>query len=57
MKKLKGYIFSRPFLGERVPQHIQNIVLRDYSRKLKINFLLSATEYQTTKSSYILKKF
>ena len=57
MKKLKGYIFSRPFLGERVPQHIQNIVLRDYSRKLNINFLLSATEYQTTKSSYILKKF
>ena len=57
MKKLKGYIFSRPFLGERVPQHIQNIVLRDYSKKLNINFLLSATEYQTTKSSYILKKF
>ena len=51
MKKLKGYIFSRPFLGERVPQHIQNIVLRDYSKKLNINFLLSATEYQTTKSS------
>ena len=56
MKKLKGYIFSRPFLGERVPQHIQNIVLRDYSKKLNINFLLSATEYQTTKSSYILKE-
>ena len=56
MKKLKGYIFSRPFLGERVPQHIQNIVLRDYSKKSNINFLLSATEYQTTKSSYILKE-
>ena len=56
MKKLKGYIFSRPFLGERVPQHVQNIILRDYSKKQKINFLLSATEYQTKKSTYILKE-
>ena len=56
MKKLKGYIFSRPFLGERVPQHIQNIILRDYSKKQNINFLLSATEYQTAKSIYILKE-
>ena len=56
MKKLKGYIFSRPFFNERVPQHIQNIVLRDYSKKKKINFLLSATEYQVKKSTYILRE-
>ena len=30
---LKGYIFSRPFFGERVPQNVQNIVLRDYCKK------------------------
>ena len=52
--KLKGYIFSRPFLGERVPQHIQNIVLRDYCTKNNIIFLMSATEYAIENSSYIL---
>ena len=31
--KLKGYIFSRPFFGERVPQNVQNIILRDYCKK------------------------
>ena len=24
MNLARGYIFSRPFMGERVPQHIQN---------------------------------
>jgi sporadic carbohydrate cluster protein (TIGR04323 family) len=42
---VKGYIFSRPFFGERVPQHIQNIVLRDYCRRNNLKFLMSATEY------------
>lgn len=54
--KLKGYIFSRPFLGERVPQHIQNIVLRDYCTKNNIIFLMSATEYAIENSSYILSE-
>jgi sporadic carbohydrate cluster protein (TIGR04323 family) len=52
--KLKGYIFSRPFLGERVPQHIQNIVIRDYCKKNNITFLMSATEYAVEGSLYIL---
>ena len=54
MIKLKGYIFSRPFLGERVPQHIQNIVLKDYCNKKKIDFFMSATEYSSRNSTYIL---
>jgi sporadic carbohydrate cluster protein (TIGR04323 family) len=54
--KLKGYIFSRPFLGERVPQHIQNIVIRDYCSKNNINFLMSATEYAIEDSYYILSE-
>lgn len=53
---LKGYIFSRPFFGERLPQHVQNIVLRDYCKKKKINFLLSATEYTFKNSTYILEE-
>lgn len=52
--RLKGYIFSRPFLGERVPQHIQNIVIRDYCIKNNITFLMSATEYAVNESSYVL---
>ena len=51
---LKGYIFSRPFLGERVPQHIQNIVLKDYCNKKNFFFVMSATEYSVKKSTYIL---
>ena len=54
--KLKGYIFSRPFLGERVPQHIQNIVIRDYCAKNNISLLLSATEYTVEGSLYILSE-
>jgi sporadic carbohydrate cluster protein (TIGR04323 family) len=45
MKTCRGYITSTPFAGERVPQHIQNIVIRDYSKKNKINLLMSNTEY------------
>ncbi len=32
-------------MGERVPQHIQNMVLRNYCKNGKYNFLLSSTEY------------
>ena len=45
MKKVRGYIFSRPFMGERVPQHVQNLVIRDYCERNQLQFLLSATEY------------
>jgi len=51
---LKGYIFARPFLGERVPQHIQNIVNQDYCKKKEINLLMSGTEHAFPKSTYIL---
>jgi sporadic carbohydrate cluster protein (TIGR04323 family) len=54
--RLKGYIFSRPFLGERVPQHIQNIVIRDYCVKNNFTFLMSATEYAVKDSLYILSE-
>lgn len=44
-RHLRGYISSRPFQGERVPQHIQNLTLRDYCRRAGAVYLLSATEY------------
>ena len=45
IQKVRGYVFSRPFLGERVPQHVQNIIIRDYCEKNNLHFLLSASEY------------
>jgi len=45
MKKIKGYIFSRPFMDERAPQHVQNIVIRDFCKKEKLHYSLSAVEY------------
>ena len=54
--KLRGYIFSRPFLGERVPQHVQNLVIRDYCKKNKFQFLLSSTEYAIPNSDIMLKQ-
>ena len=40
----RGYISSRPFGGQRVPQHVQNLVIRDYCKRRQLNYLLSATE-------------
>lgn len=41
----RGYIASRPVRGETTPQHVQNLVIRDYASRMKLQFKLSATEY------------
>ena len=56
MKKLKGYIFSRSFMGERVPQHVQNIVIRNYCQNNGFEYLLSATEYAMPDCHMVLKQ-
>ena len=43
-------------MGERVPQHVQNIVIKDFCQKNNFNFLLSATEYSMKNSFYILNQ-
>ena len=55
-KRFRGYIFSRPFMKERVPQHVQNIVIRDYCSKKGIQYLLSATEYAMENSALTLRQ-
>ena len=55
MKKLRGYIFARPFMGERAPQHVQNIILRDYCTKRGYDLVLSASEYAMPDSYMILE--
>ena len=41
----RGYIGSRPYFGQNPPQHVQNLVIRDFCRRKGFDFLLSATEY------------
>lgn len=41
-------------MGERAPQFIQNLAIRDYCIKKKLNFLLSAVEYAIDDSTLIL---
>jgi sporadic carbohydrate cluster protein (TIGR04323 family) len=55
-KRLRGYIFSRQFMEERAPQHVQNIVIRDYCSKKNIHYLLSATEYAMENSTLMLRQ-
>ena len=55
-KRFRGYIFSRPFMEERVPQHVQNIIIRDYCTKNNFQYLLSATEYAMPNSHVMLKQ-
>jgi sporadic carbohydrate cluster protein (TIGR04323 family) len=52
----RGYIWSRPFLGERAPQHVQNLVVRDYCAKQGFTYLLSATEYAMPESFNMLEQ-
>ncbi len=44
MKKMRGYITSQNN-KVRVPQHIQNLVIRDYCHVMGFHYLLSVTEH------------
>jgi sporadic carbohydrate cluster protein (TIGR04323 family) len=55
-KNVRGYVFSRPFMGERVPQHVQNLVIRDYCERNGLHYLLSASEYAMEDCHLILKQ-
>jgi len=41
----RGYITPRLVRGSRTPQHVQNLVIRDYAARTGLMFKLSATEY------------
>jgi len=51
---VRGYIFSRPFEGERAPQHIQNLVIRDFCKKNNLDYRLSVSEYVFQETYLIL---
>lgn len=43
-------------MGERVPQHVQNIIIKDFCEKNNFNFLMSVTEYSMKNSTHILNQ-
>jgi len=45
IKECRGYISSRSFSDNWVPQHIQNTIIRDFCNKKQLHYLLSAAEY------------
>lgn len=51
----RGYIGARPLNGSRTPQHVQNIVIRDYARRKNLQYLLSAAEHTMSGSYMILE--
>lgn len=55
-RPFRGYVFSRPISEHRVPQHIQNLVVRNYAQQNGLQFLLSATEYCMLDSHMMLEK-
>jgi sporadic carbohydrate cluster protein (TIGR04323 family) len=51
----RGYIGARPLNGSRTPQHVQNIVIRDYAKRKNLQYLLSATEHTMAGSYMVLE--
>ena len=43
-------------MGERVPQSVQNLVLRNFCKNNNLIFELSSTEYAMNESYYILNQ-
>ena len=56
MRGFQGYVTSRPFLGQRVPQHVQNLVIREYCQTRGMTYLLSGTEYAIPGSDLMLQQ-
>ena len=46
----------KEFVGERVPQHIQNLVIRNYCVQNNYQYLLSVVEYTMNDTYLILKQ-
>jgi sporadic carbohydrate cluster protein (TIGR04323 family) len=45
MSGYRGYVSSRPIDGDRAPQRMQNLAIRDYAARRKLFLKLSATEW------------
>lgn len=56
IKDCRGYISSRSFSGNWVPQHIQNTIIRDFCNKNNCYYLLSAAEYAIPNCYMVLEE-
>tara|TARA_Y100001970_G_C13945490_1_gene705426 strand:- start:19 stop:435 length:417 start_codon:yes stop_codon:yes gene_type:complete len=54
MLKVKGYI-TGSFLGERVPQRVQSLVIQDYCKSNGLHHLFNYSEYLIDGSTHIIK--
>lgn len=50
----RGYVGSRPYVSGDFPQHVQNMIIRNYCQKYQMVYLLSATEYAIPECYMIL---
>lgn len=55
-KGYRGYVFSRPIEDHRVPQHIQNLVIRNHAKKYGLTYQLSGVEYRMKNSFLMLNQ-
>jgi len=51
-EEARGYIASSPFRGNRVPQHIQNKIVRDYCKERAMEYILAKAEYSFEKECF-----
>jgi sporadic carbohydrate cluster protein (TIGR04323 family) len=56
MKKIRGYVSSRQFMGESCHQSTQNLVIRDYCERSSLVYLLSGVEYSINNSFLMLNE-
>ena len=52
----RGYVVSRPIGAHRVPQHIQNLVIRNHAKKYNLHYLLSGVEHRMDGSYLMLNQ-
>ena len=55
MSGYKGYLSTRPFGGDRVPQHVQNIVIRNYCLDNNLRYVFPAVEVVMPRCYMILE--
>ncbi len=54
-KGYRGYVASGRINGHFIPQHVQNIVIRDYAKKNELLYKLSSSEYIIDNCTMILE--
>lgn len=53
-KGFRGYIGARLTMGRSTPQHIQQLVMREYCKQRNMSYLLAAVEYRMPGCTMIL---